>query len=240
MQQVEYVIRKEGNFKRVFEDIPISLNDGLAEAFASGAIRGCNKVVDLGGNYGVAGMTCAANQFSTWSVRVRKLPLNTNFALDAGVLYPTFGMDQQPLMNLSWSPPDDMCLILAVCITGESRGYRSYEHYLVALDNNGRHWKLPLSNLHTNLKLCSGLIPSHHATALDALREATNQFDRSQWNSDLYRDLNASFRNNTRQLFRFKPVDTGVEQLPSVGHWTALSEKIGNEKIAQSIVQVTP
>ena len=163
--------------------------------------------------------------FSCFWIPVLELNLTTNCQADAeGITFPVFSPDF-PVFELRWHPPIGMNLFLVVLI-----GDYNIESgiYLVAIDNDHRKWRLPLSNLYDDCKLCNGSYERVTHQPLLAVRAAWDQFNLSRWNGDLYAGrATENTMSNTRSLFAFKASNDGFEQVPVV-NWETLCQKISN------------
>jgi hypothetical protein len=212
----------------------------LAEAFAQNVARKNPSLTAIGGDYGMAGVAML-NEYELWSVRVLKLGLTAPFFLKDGIHTPAFADSRQPTLSLFWTVPDDMRLVFGVTVLKDRVQHMAGDHYLVAFDKKGEMWRLPLSNLYANCKLCHGQDNTRLPTSLEVVNKCCTLFSKSGWNQDLYGD-DAAARQNTGKMFRFKPTDTGFEQLPievpSGKSWTALCQKVSVESLNQQLQAV--
>lgn len=211
----------------------------LADAFLKGTPRKNPAVVEVGGNYGKAGVSML-EKYEMWSVRVLKLALNAPFVLTDGVHTPAFNSPDEPIMPMIWTPPSNMSLVLGITVLRDGIGpgtYKFYagDHYLVAFSGDGNMWRLPLSNLYEDCKLCHGQEVVKRPTAMEIVGRSCDLFNKSQWNADLYAEGDRTRREATRKMFRFKPLEKGFEQLAIETDWTKLCQKVALEKLNQLI-----
>lgn len=216
----------------------INVNDSLAAAFSANLVRKCPATMAMGGDYGMAGIAMI-DKYEVWSVRVNQMSMEAPYALVEGVHVPVFDSGTLPVMPMKWKPPSTMKLVLGITVFfhASNRQYYTGDHYLVAYDNSNRMWRLPLSNLYEDCKLCHGQAIQYTSCTLDAVKRACELFSRSRWNADLYKPHQ---QGNTSCLFRFKPTADGFEQqhplLAAGKDWTSVCEKVAVEKL-NSIVQ---
>lgn len=139
-------------------------------------------------------------------------------------------------MEIPWRMPDDMTVVLGITVVQSNRGFKLGKYYLAAYDQKGATWRLPLCNLYDHLELCHGQEHGFHPTAMKALLTGLAQFRSSAWNSD----LNGQFQQrNAPLMFRFKPVNSGFEQLPiETATWTVLCQKVSNELVNSKLQPV--
>lgn len=233
-----YVISESGAERWDITKRPIQVQETIVEAFSQNLTRKNPAVLKIGGDYGNAGIAMASG-YEVWSVRVLTLGLAAPFALKDGVHTPVFDSKSLPALPLKWKPPESMVLVLGISVFADHTAKKPYyigDHYLVAFDKDKRMWRMPVSNLYADCKLCHGQDAKQHETALEAATMACEMFSRSRWNADLY-DKTAQPR--TDALFRFKPTESDFEQLPPVlasgKTWTSLCEKVAVEKLNQLI-----
>lgn len=243
MPNVEYVITKSGVKKRIIEEMDVQATDGIITSLSGNVMRKCARVLTLGGNYGGVGFAASQNNHTTWSIRVLQLPLNCPWNTESGTVVPVFDSESLPVMRLMWKVPDSMILLLIAQVSQGSK-YKVVEQSLVAMDSSSHLYMLPVSNLYDDLRLCSGLTPTgmmplSHPAAVDAVREVAAQFDKSHWNQDLYATTSSTRKQHTKNLFRFKPLNEGFEQLPSTDEWQKLCVKVSNPELFNQIIPVS-
>ena len=236
----QYLIEEDGSTFKL-EKTPIEITPSIERAFQASAtikLKGVADFSEIGlPMYGRASLThtTSNSNITYWSVRVCILNLNTTFALNAGVMTPTFQKEGQ-FIEIPWRPIHTMTVVLGLMVLGsESDGFKLSKHYLVAYDNRNTAWRLPLPNLYDHLELCHGQPSELHPTMFQALVQGLKGFAASPWNSDLM----GSFQNtNAHLMFRFKPVNTGFEQLPLVDAWTSYCQKVANPMVNSTLMPV--
>jgi hypothetical protein len=165
------------------------------------------------------------------------MPMRAAFIMKDGYMVPDFTSSSNDTMDLKWSPPPTMRLYLMVYCPIGSPLY-SETQFLVAVDGNGRFWRLPTSNTYEDCKLCTGSYNSEGATFVDVLSRAWNQFQTSRWQKDLNDRGGTSGMSNSRMMFRYKPLekDQGFEQVPAPSDWSSYCTKVSNEFITNNII----
>ena len=128
--------------------------------------------------------------------RLKTLTLQTTYseAIEGNkrYIFPTFGntlssASVKASMKLSWNPPDDMYLILLY----HSKSRLSYLSALSTVTK--KLYRLPLSNLYEDGKLCLGRAASAALSAtsgcIEQSRVMIKQFESGEWNTDLSPNL---------------------------------------------------
>lgn len=158
-----------------------------------------------------------------WTVEMPRIVLRTSFKMDRDHLVPNFSGDGID-MPLFWTPPSSCKLAFMVIEKMRTSSSRWLNFaYLFAINSDNRCYRLPLANIYADCKLCLGEFESTGATSHAVILKALDQFDKSEWNSDLWRqDENGA---HTMAMFRFKPEgDNFVQVMPE--NWTALCQKV--------------
>ncbi len=140
------------------------------------------------------------------TIPVSKLVLRTNYAISDGVLAPKFEREpakDDPILPLVWDVEigsgGALSLYLLV-VTQQRHGmYIIGNCYLIASDQDSGYWRLPLPNVHSDCRVCTGEYTSKHATFMECMDAAYGQFLGSNWNSDLLESTET-----TQKFFRFK------------------------------------
>jgi hypothetical protein len=109
------------------------------------------------------------------------------------------------------------------------------EQHLVAIDSENRTWRMPVSNLYSDCKLCPGRYDSYDSDMLSLLSKVWHQFHSSPWNADLYGDSTSMRRSGTRALFTFDISNSGITQRTPPKNWQACCEKAATEFITHYI-----
>ena len=231
----EYIIKPGGLVRRETTEQPIDINASIIEQLASNVSRKATKVFPMKlidpENEGIAGVTIMSGGVTCWSLPLQKIQIKTFYQTKDGVVFPVFDDTTSPELDLEWVVPQGLYLTLAVMLEGNMH---ATSQYLVAWDSSQRIYRLPISNLYADCKLCWGKYKSTATCHVEALAEAVANFYKSPWQKDLY-DADAEKRKKTRSLFRFKVEEKGFSQLPRDGEWTSLCEKIGNDFITENI-----
>jgi hypothetical protein len=83
-------------------------------------------------------------------------------------------------------------------------------------------YRLPLPNLHDDGLICTGEFEESYDTGQASVVASLEQFNQSQWNSDLMRTVAES-----QKFFRFRPTNETFETLPiEAADWTTLCDKV--------------
>lgn len=239
-KKTEFVIKHDGSMiRRDIAEQEINITEKFIAKLSRNVIR---KVRDafplsyLNGNeddkndYVHASIGSA---HSMWWLPVKTLNLTAPFKCADGILWPEFD-SKNPILKIKWKSPLNADIRLGVvlddslCCTAQ---------YLTALDCMDKVWRLPLSNLYNDCKLCHGAYPGRQACVVEALAAALFQFENSYWNSDLYVDATAEIRSATSKMFRFKAEGKGFSQEPIFSgdeNWTKWCQKIGSQFIAEN------
>lgn len=216
----------------------MNINDAIIEPLTTNLSRICKNVMPMSAvspdALGNVSMSTMSQGQSVFSMPVFKMSLNTRFASDSnGILTPVFEAPDGPTLPIFWIPPTTMKLVLSIILGPK---FENMNQYLTAHDKQGRLWRLPLSNLYQDCRLCPGIADySRSQNCLDSLKVAWEQFRNSKWNQDLYADSTDGRRRATNKMFRFKPNDSDFTQLPLDAEWTDLCEKIGNEFLKNNV-----
>ncbi len=231
--EFEYVIKPDGTYRRDINMRPIKVDEGITATFTAGLVRKCPSVAIIGGDYGRCGVAMLDN-YEFWSVRVHHMGLAARFSLDEGIHTPDFLSKDKPVLPIKWKPT--MPVIMAVTVMRHPGYLVGGDHYLIALDAKGNHWRLPVSNVSDVGKLCHGQEARRFNESLDCVRFSCEMFSKSSWNSDWYDTAtHTQLADSTRRLFRFKPTEQGFEQLEprlaSGKDWTSLCSKIAVDNL---------
>ncbi len=236
-----YFKMSDTGLQRVVETAEdMQLTDRLAQSLSGKVIRKLSNILHLGGNYGFCGLSVAGGGQFCWSARVKTLPLSCHCSMQGDTLVTDFGNSGADKFVLQWAVPDDMNLVLMVSgVEIGSNSYRLNNQFLVAVNAKGQPYKIPVSNIHNEGRLCSGMGDDNHtaSSSFKLLQDCLSTFDKSDWNDHLWNDeKNYSRRESSKQMFRFKPTKEGMEQLPSQAHWEGLCNKLGNEFVNENII----
>jgi hypothetical protein len=164
-----------------------------------------------------------------YTVPIFQLPLRAPYRMVQGVLVPNFSSRTDPIIDMTWSVPHEIRLMTLLQVQNNPMcaGRHATSQWLFAMDPAGACYRLPLGNLHSDGKLCTGQSAGFMGkTDREAVNPAMKQFKSGQWNSDLW-NSNA----NTQRMFRFKPVNDKdgpafIQQVMDCSYWVELCEKI--------------
>lgn len=234
-----YKITSDGQLLQVEQTSrPINIEGDVINQLSRDVVRRVKNVIPMPcitGDAKDAG--CASLSISATS-RIINMPLfelnlNTVYLLDGAVLYPSFDAEG-PIMPMVWKAPAEMRMVLTVLLND---ALVDLAQYLTAFDREGRSYRMPLSNLYEDCKLCAGAnLQPHGNNLVEAAARAWNQFKLSNWQKDLYASSGADGRAATRNLFRFLPSNGGFVQQPIVGgDWRAHCKKVAVDIITNYI-----
>ncbi len=227
LQHVEQIVRS------------VELNDKFMEAMSKNVARSAKAVMTMAELTNNKSMPGAVNITLAPGNRVVNMPLFTIplttvwLMDDKGVLYPAFDSDG-PSMPIVWTVPPDMMVILSAVMNDANQ---EVCQFLTAFDGNMRCWRLPLSNLYEDCKLCPGSNTDQtpNYSMFHGALKVWSQFQRSIWQKDLYGSQGDAGRKATRSLFRMTAVDKGFNQLEHLGSWQDHCKKIAVDFITQNI-----
>ncbi len=232
-----FKIELDGTVKKV--PIPIEqeikLDQSILNRFAADTPLKTNclmsaAILPESAGIGNIGM-CIKRTNVSFTVRVGTLPMRTTFMMKNGFMVPEFKADVETEFCMNWVVPDDMRLYFIANFIS----MKADVQFLVAVDKAGRFYRLPLSNLYEDARICHGEYTATGTTMIDLLSKAWSQFHKSRWNSHLTTEKNIEA--NSQQLFRFKPLEKeGFEQVASSDSWESLSTKVGTAFIEENLV----
>lgn len=173
---------------------------------------------------------------------LRHLNISTQYKIGKNkILTPVFlppadkpgAADHLPAFVGRWVPPFSMRLMYAARIyeLGSGRPHTSYNHgcFLIAWDEGGRAFRLPLPNLFDNCDMCTGQFNGSGDSIQEAFSKACEQMSRSEWNSDL---LDNSRLVGSEKMFRFEPGEgADMVSVPFTEDWKKLCPKVANATI---------
>lgn len=235
-QKVLFVITDKSEMERW--DITrskININNAMIEGLTANLVRTAPDILpmtliekDLPGGIGIAlgpkGMFVARMQLA-------KLPMHAPFLVEGPSMSPVFD-GQYPYMKQEWLVPENMRLYLAVMC---SPTMDCLDQFLVAIDAERRTWRLPVSNLYAECRLCAGRFDCHGKDLVDLLKKVWTQFNSSMWNSDLFGDSSPTRRSSSKLLFAYDISNEKITQRTPPKKWQDLCEKAATEFITQYI-----
>ena len=179
---------------------------GNYDTTLSAIMQSCPFIIDPFFNGWGLSASVKDSQFTVFRI-LKEIRMKSSFVLDDSkkFIYPTFSSTGAVKMDLVWTPPEDMKLVLISC-TGPCS-----HSYLVA-GKEKKCYRLPLSNLYNDCRLCLGNNPHLPSTGFINKAEAVMKiFEESEWANDLTPNLD-----HTQKIFRF---DTDGKQVEGVKLW---------------------
>lgn len=246
-----YTISAEtGQFERVeVYRSPLSSVDNMLKTLAQDIpIFVRDMFVLPAGNVHVA----FSSKMLTMVMMLPTVQLNTQWTLfkhedkrKKGYFYPTF-VDRRAgetvQLSPKWLPPANMRVFFCNHFdpSGQDGVYRHSRASLVAIHltedgvEDRKHYKLPLTNLYDNCKLCLGSMHVNDLVTLvtkpyaDQMQAALNGFNASTWNSDLIQHVNLEHSHKLIQI----SVDDNTTTVNPWGDWHKYLPPIGNTDFA--------
>ncbi len=239
MTSTHYRIEPDGCIKAVtVTEKEISLEQSILNKFAADSPVRTDCLLSAAILPGVAGLDnirmCMRRTAICFTVRMASIPMRTPFTMKHGVMVPQFKADGDTEFNMTWKVPENMRLYFMANFVNN----KPDTQFMVAVDPPGRTYRLPLSNLYEDARLCHGTYPATGSTLIDMLCKAWEQFHKSRWQSHLM-DKAPAIEANSQKLFRFKPSEgDGFEQQPIVegNTWESLSQRVSTAFINENIV----
>lgn len=227
-REVRFLLCKEGTFREQVDRTEVALNDAIKDALIGDVMLSARNVHVCQPETGMKTLHLRADRHNNhyWTAEVRALKLNCRFSVGKdGVMTPNFqprgSKDRDPILRLDWLVPGDLHLRFIVAV---ENGTRAEYFMLTAFDHEKMPYKLPLPNLYDDTQLCLGSgFRAQSDCSFGVFKAARDQFIKSDWNTDL---LVEETKAKAAKLFRFTPDGEGFKQLPSMDHWTKLSEKV--------------
>ncbi len=213
----------------------MNINKTLIDGLSASVIRKIPNAIAMShvskGEPGHVGLAIGSNGQMVARMQLFDIPMAAPFAIEGDLCYPHFDGDH-PVMALRWKCPSTMYLFLCVQLDAS---WRNCNNYLVALDANHHAWRLPLSNLYADCRLCSGRYEDHASDIVGACRLCWGQFQASKWNQDLYTDATDNRRSASKTLFKYKVKGDIFEQPETPKNWQTLCEKVGTPFIGDFV-----
>lgn len=155
----------------------------------------------------------------TLKAEITSIRIKTNYIVQGGVMTPAFELKNEPVFDISWAVPGDMRVYFVVELGKKNHFLNAH---LLSLDDQKRCYRLPLGNIYSTGNICMGEFESR-GSVLDIFNRAFEQFDKSNWNSDLQDSTDVDI---VGQLFRFKAVVDGFERLEPIVKWQQVCDTI--------------
>lgn len=213
LNEIRCVIDEEGSiFKERIIRTKVSINeDDCISELSKGRNTKIPNIMELPDKTIVGAAVSASCDEIVFTAEITELVLLTTYNLHEGIMTPTFYSKPEPnipslpiVWNVNQATGGTLRLFLLVGIKKSSYGdgFMAEDHRLVSASEDGRLWRMPLPNVHTDCRVCTGKYESVSRTATGALIKALSQFKNSSWNSDLL-----ASPAKTKSFFRFKPVE---------------------------------
>lgn len=230
--KVEYVLDATGKItRRVTNEAEIHVSDELMSSLSGNIIRKQRRIMEV--LPGVMAHVSFGNGWALWSMEIAKIPMRCPFHMVDKMLVPNLSSETDEILELTWTPPASMRLRYGVWIEPyDARDmFQASYSYLVAYDERGQSYKLPLGNLYDDCRLCTGKYENRSNNHVKLIHNSLKQFEQGLWNADLWKNPE-----QTQRMFRFKPKDEGFAVLPIDGNWTSLCNKASTETLGWMIV----
>jgi hypothetical protein len=230
-QTTEYVLRPGGEiWRRYTEEHQVAVPENMLAAINKDVVIPFSRLADIQ-SWGPMGLMVSGSKIHYVTVPVKRIILRAPFVLEnredkEKIFVPKFD-SSDPAMELTWIPPADMVVLILMSVQLVKGGYYSIPKcFLFAMDDTGRYWKLPLSNIFEDCAICEGRDIKPHVTLMAAVLDMLGTFDRSLWNKDLWEGLS----DQTSAMFRFKEQDGKFDQQPPLEKkWTKLCVKVATD-----------
>jgi hypothetical protein len=228
IETYEYVLKQDGSlFWRTVRDEELNLQQNIFDQMAEGTARTMPDIFAME-DWGVV-HAAVLPAFTYLTVPLNKLPMRAPFKLVGEkkadqILVPVFSSKTDPVFSMEWEPFPTLSLKLLARIQRKPKFWEASGTWLFAGSKDGNQWRLPLPNIHDDCGVCEGDDWDRSSDTLrGALRNVLDQFSKSTWNADLWKDPE-----KTQRMFRFKPKKDGFDELPleDGGDWTALCAKV--------------
>lgn len=215
-----YLIFPTGEiYRQAMSEVPINVTDeSLAPLMLGLKLKASSVWLDRDFNAVVSAcLNCRARYYT---VNLPELCIQAPYKLVEKVMVPQFNSKSDPVIPMKWIPPED-CHLKYLAMIQDSNVQCEW---LMALDNKGLAWRLPLPNVYEDCRVCTGEYPRFCETDQHGVNSSLRQFRASNWNQDLW----SGQEERSQKMFRFLPnKKEGFEQLQPDGNWTKLCVKVG-------------
>ena len=231
MEKTEIILQANGTLtERLISERDLDVQSTVLDALTEDVTREVRDVFNIPGWGNVH--ASVGSKDTLWSVPIDRIPLLARFKLINQVLVPMFASSTDLEMPLVWNAPVEVRLVFAVVTKCEDEQICVEGNWLFAVDGDKRGYRLPLPNLHDDCRICTGDFEGDQETALECVRASLEQFNQSQWNSDLMRTSESS-----QKFFRFQPTKESFTTLPiQTADWTTLCNKVSTAIMERIIV----
>lgn len=230
----EYVMSSEGKlYRRDYKVMELEVTQAAIDGIGSSIVRKTLNAF-MTKDWGMTHIAQGGDGHVYLTTEIKRIPLRAPFKLSGKegeqFLIPVFDSKTEETLSLEWKELAGMTLLfLQMCKVEPSasvpRTWTSVKAWLFAADNNNRHFKLPLPNIYDDCRVCEGDWQRYASSAQESVTRALAQFEKSEWNADLWRDPAAS-----QKMFRFMPKKEGFDQMPpQASDWTQLCVKVSLE-----------
>jgi hypothetical protein len=221
MEKKEWLIREDGTIlERLVRERELEAEHSIIDTLTTEVVRSARNVIQLP-DWGSAHANIGPGDI-LWSVPIQRIPLKAKFRLVNQALVPMFGSTSDLEMPMVWEAPPEIRLVFVVRTECSEEYATIGGNWLFAFGQNRNAYRLPLPNLYDDCSICMGEFAQQYDTASECLTASLQQFNKSQWNSDLMPATEKS-----QKFFRFKPTDETFETLPvDAGDWTSLCAKV--------------
>ena len=221
MEKKEWIIRENGTIaERYTRERELKAEEAVLDGLAENVFRKAKNVIQVP-DWGTAHASIGQEDI-IWSMPIRRIPLKTKFRLINKVLVPMFASSSDLEMPMVWEVPNEIRLMFVIR-TELLDDYQTVEkNWLFAFNQANNGYRLPLPNLYDDCSICTGEFEQSYDTSAECVIASLEQFNKSQWNSDLMPALERA-----QKFFRFKPTDENFETLPiAAADWTSLCDKV--------------
>ena len=221
METTEYIIRTDGTItERITRERDLDAGQSVIDSLTESVSRTVRNVLRMP-DWGIAHASVGLHD-TLWSMSIDRIPLNARFRLANNVLVPAFASGTDLEMSLDWRAPKEVRVVFVVRTEEGENGIVVGANWLFACGPDNRTYRLPLSNLHDDCMVCTGIFDGEHPTAFECVAASLEQFRKSKWNADLMRTVERS-----QKFFRFRPTNETFDTLPiDAADWTTLCDKV--------------
>lgn len=222
---VEYALLDTGAVsRRTITEQVLDVSSDIMEKFAKKSVRKLANFVVLP-EWGPVHLAITEST-SCFSLDIATLPIKAPWRLVGEVMVPIFNSKTDPIMTMLWTPPADMklkCVVRVMPHTQRETPIAFAGQWVFAMDHRGNAYRIPISNLHDDCSVCTGMRQPYYTSAMEALLVTLDTYKSSQYNADLWKSIDL-----THAMFRMKPVGKTFEAMAPERHWTELCIKVSN------------
>lgn len=233
MESTEYLLRVGGEIiRRSITENEIIVPDALLAKLQGNVVLPIRNLLVIQ-EWGTVNALFSNESVQWWTVPVRRIMLKAPYKLVEKVMVPIFDSKTETRIEMRWDPPEGMRIILLMMIQRVNAFYHIPKCYLYAVDQRPEYWRLPLPNVFDDGAICEGRQIRKFGSMLEAALNMLETFDNSNWNADLWNDVE-----KTHRMFRFEAIDGGgFKTLPmDANSWITLCRKTVNSAIQKNIL----